>query len=246
MAVVYVTNGPWGNGTGAPIAPNDVDNNFYTLAQQIANLIANPPQANSITSIEVNGDQMTIHYTDSTSDIFTLPVATFYPMGEWTPITLYPKNAFVSNSGNLYIVKEAHTSAAAFDPDAPGTTGPLYVKVLAPPTQPNDYHIFLPGALTDGQLVIVSQAVRSWQLPANLAGSFFGAQQTSSANAVFTLNRNGVAIGTLTFTAGSNTPTIAFAALVTFFVGDTFSIGGPNPADTTLADISFDLLGTRI
>ena len=46
--------------------------------------------------------------------------------------------------------------------------------------------------------------------------------------------------------AGAGTvATLTLAAPVSFAIGDTFSIHGQATADTTLADISVDLMGTR-
>lgn len=246
MAIIFVTAGAWGPGTGVPHTPAQADNNFFELRERITAIETTPPEAISIDDITIIGDQLTFLLTDATTrGPFTVPVATFIPRGEWTAATIYAKNSVVSNAGRLYWIPEAHTSAATFDPDATGV-GPLYVKILDPPIQPNDYHVFIGSTMIDAQLLLFNESVRRWQLPASLTGSRARSQVAATAETIVTLKRNGVSIGTLTWAAAGTIPVASFASAVTFEIDDTFSLHGPAIADATLSDISFDLLGNRI
>ena len=245
MAIVFVTAGPWGPGTGVPHSAAVADGIIYELLQRIVALETTPPVAISIDDFSIIGDQLTILLTDLTSRVITVPTAKWFPLGEWTPLTVYARFSVVSNSGRLYLINEAHTSAAVFDADAVGV-GPLYIKILDPPIQPNDFHIFLAGTLLDDQLIMFTETIRRWQLPLDLIGSLYQAQVAATDETIIILKKNGTEIGRLTWAAAGSFPTVDFASAVTFDTGDFFSIHGPATADATLADINFDLFGYRI
>jgi hypothetical protein len=80
--------------------------------------------------------------------------------------------------------------------------------------------------------------------PASLTGSQGDALIAATASTVFTLKKNGSSIGTATFAISGTVPTFSFGSAVTFAVGDVLTITAPATPDATLADISFDLLGT--
>lgn len=66
-----------------------------------------------------------------------------------------------------------------------------------------------------------------------------------TADADFTIKKNGSSIGTIRFEAGSPTSVlITFASAQSFAVGDLLQITSP-AEDATLADISFSLVGER-
>lgn len=248
MAIIFVTDDltRWGTGTGVPHPAGEADRNFWELLQRLTTLETTPPVAVSIDHITIVGDQMTIYYTDTDSEVFTLPVATLVPGGEWTPTTIYGKNVFLSNGGKLYITKQPHTSDATFDPNRVISGQPVYVKVLEQPIQPNDYHVFIPGTMGDNQLLMFSESVRRWQLPANLAGSKVRSQFSATGASSITLKKNGATIGTIDWAGTDTVPTFSFAGVITFELGDSFEMRGPATSDPTLADISLDILGLRL
>lgn len=80
----------------------------------------------------------------------------------------------------------------------------------------------------------------------NFAGSTAITLTTATASTVFSINKNDVQIGTVTYGIGSVTGTFALAAPVTFVGGtDILSIVGPAVPDITLAGWGIVLSGTR-
>lgn len=61
----------------------------------------------------------------------------------------------------------------------------------------------------------------------------------------FDIRRNGVSVGTMTFAAAATTATFDMDSETVFDVGDVLTVIAPNTPDSTLADISFVLAGTR-
>jgi len=129
MSIVYRTPGPWGpSSVTEDLTPNQVDNNFWELVQQIA---AKAVQGVGIANIIVVGNQMTILLTDHTLlGPFTLPVAAISFRGEWQPNTDYLANDIITHGGSTYIVLWNHTSAATFDPGANDGMGHDYYGLL--------------------------------------------------------------------------------------------------------------------
>ncbi|TIN84365.1 hypothetical protein [Mesorhizobium sp.] len=95
-ALNYVSDGPWGTGTGAPLNVGQFDGNTYELAQRIAAIVADIPEPLNISNITLTGTQMRIYLEDGTVfGPFTLPQASFRPSvvgeidggtdGTWAP-----------------------------------------------------------------------------------------------------------------------------------------------------------------
>jgi len=232
---------------GSNLTPTEIDGNFSQLLARIVAIETVPPEAVSIDSFTVVGNQLTVIMTDATTrGPFTLPTATWTPAGEWTPATVYLAYNTISNGGNLYLVLLNHTSEATFDPSEDQGSGFLYARILSPPIQPNDLHVFVGGLMSDAQLILRTTSTRPWILPTDLVGSAFESGFPAVDLTIIDLKQNATVIGQLTWALGATVPTIVFAADITFALGDKFSIVGPAIADTGLADISFDLFGNRI
>lgn len=135
--IVFRTNdgGRWGTGKGANLTPQEVDLNFWELLSRLT--VVEGSVTRSISSVTVSGSQMTIHYTDATSDTITLPYATFVWKGEWLPATLYASLNIVTFNNSVYLVLLSHTSAGetiGFDPDAVNEDDqPLYQLMFSLP-----------------------------------------------------------------------------------------------------------------
>lgn len=75
----YRGDGDWGTGKGALLTAEEVDENFWGHEERLADLetdIAAGP-GRSISSITATGSQITVHYSDGTTDgPFTLPIST--------------------------------------------------------------------------------------------------------------------------------------------------------------------------
>jgi hypothetical protein len=115
--LTFRTLGAWGAGKGANLEPSEVDSNFWSLAQAIYDLQANPADPIGIATITVSGTQMTITLTDGTVlGPYTLPVLTFRWRGEWTPGTAYAVLDVVTVTGTgIFMCQVAHTSPPTFD-----------------------------------------------------------------------------------------------------------------------------------
>lgn len=249
MAIRFVTTDAlkWGTGEGSPHTAAQADNNFWELLQRIVELETNPIEGLGIESFSLVGNQLTITMTDATTrGPFTVPVVVPAPKGEWQPLFTYQAYNFISESGRLYMTDHAFTSEATFDPNEEDITGFQYILVLQQPVQPNDLNVFIGGIMSDAQLILFMESTRRWQLPEDLTGSFFRAQVAATADTVVTFKKNGASIGTINWAIAGTVPSVVFTAAVTFEIGDTFAIHGPATADLTLADVSFNMRGTRI
>jgi hypothetical protein len=106
------------------------------------------------------------------------------------------------------------------------------------------------GAMVKGQpeasaAVLHYVFPRAVSFPAGLASSQGRAGTAATAQADFTIQKNGAGIGTLRFAAGATVATFILAAATTFAAGDVLQVLAPAPPDATLADITFSLAGTR-
>jgi hypothetical protein len=98
----------------------------------------------------------------------------------------------------------------------------------------------LPGAGATIMMVAISRAMT---LASGLANSVAKAGTGATAQAVFTLNKNGTNVGTLTFTAGATTGTFASSSQISLAAGDVLTLIAPSTQDATLADIAWTLNG---
>jgi len=143
MDLVFRTLGAWGAGKGANLEANEVDSNFWSLAEAIINLQNNPAPVTGIASITVAGTQMTITLTDGTvMGPFTLPVLTFRWRGEFSSGTAYATlDVFTVSTGNpfvdpatvrygIFLVNIAG-SWTTFEPDAvDGSGNPVFTQLF--------------------------------------------------------------------------------------------------------------------
>ena len=83
------------------------------------------------------------------------------------------------------------------------------------------------------------------RLPQNLTNSQFKAGTAATAEAVFDIQKNGSSIGSATFAASGTSASFTFSSDRDFAVGDYLDIIAPSSQDSTLADISFSLKGSR-
>ena len=126
-----------------------------------------------------------------------------------------------------------------------GTANGLVARDVGGTSEPLDLSIFLPGIMTDAQLLFARKTVRAFTLPINLTGSYGTAQVSATASTTVTLKKNGSSIGTMVWAIAGTVATITFSSAVSFAVGDLLTAHGPATADATLADVSLDLLGSR-
>lgn len=104
--------------------------------------------------------------------------------------------------------------------------------------------VWLPGRIADGAVLYRYQFTQEVSWPLNLVGSNFSAGDTATASAEFSILKNSVEIGTITFAIGNPIPTVAIPA-TDWEEDDLLEIVAPSPRDDTLADINMTILGTR-
>jgi hypothetical protein len=212
MTIVYVTDGAWGSGTGTPNSAAQVDGNFYDVDQRIVALNADLAEGKRIESVTYTSSSMTFHFTDGTTQVIPLPVATMQYVGEWQNSTPYTHGSLVTVKGvGLYQVLQDHTtppSPAPFDPAAvDGSGNPLYA-LWVPITDVNyDAAIFVPGSIQRdaGDLLFAGIANRSMRLPSGNAHAhaYLDVGVASGTNIGIAIEKNRTQIGLVTFTVGS-------------------------------------------
>ena len=80
--------------------------------------------------------------------------------------------------------------------------------------------------------------------PAGLAGSYGASGTAATAIASFAIQKNGAAVGTMAFAAGSATASFTMAAATTYAAGDVLTIVAPATPDPTLANLAWTLSGS--
>ena len=239
MTIVYVTPGAWGPGTGAPNSAAQVDGNFWDVDQRIVDLVADVAEGKRIDSVTYTPSSMTFHFTDGTSQVIPLPIATLTYVGEWMNNVPYIRGNLVSvRSLGMYQVLEDHITPpppAVFDPAAAGTSGPLY-QLWFPLLDVNyDAAIFVPGSVqrTAGEVMFQGVANRTMQLASGNANAYayLDVGIGTGTNIILSIQKNRVEVGTVTFTAGATldsgggqTGAFNIPATTDFAEGDVYAI----------------------
>lgn len=97
---------------GGPLSIEEMDNNFYQLAQRLEQLEGKSFHAEGIGKIQQDGDQLTIIGDRGTVfGPFRLPIVPYTPRGEWGTQTDYAAFDVVSYTGNAYVCLRPHSSA---------------------------------------------------------------------------------------------------------------------------------------
>lgn len=119
ISITYKGDGPWGTGVGALLGPEQIDGNFYSIAQAVENLIANPPTPDEIASVTADGTAMTIHLqSGSMVGPIPLPALAWVWRGDWQPSTDYFQlNWFNVPDVGFFLTVADHTSRLTFDPE---------------------------------------------------------------------------------------------------------------------------------
>lgn len=249
MTIVYVTTGAWGSGTGAPNSAAQVDGNFYDLDQRIVGLNADLAEGKRIDHVTYTDISMTFYYTDGTSQVIPLPIATLEYVGAWANSTPYTRGQMISAANGFYQVLESHTSPAPptpFDPNAIDGSGNRLYQLWMPIRDVNyDAAVFVPGSIqrTAGELIWQGVANRAMSLAAGNDGAFAYLETASSAspNIVFSIQKNGTEIGTITFAPSGHSGSFNIPAATSFNEGDRYSLKVTASANAVAADLSVTL-----
>lgn len=129
---------------------------------------------------------------------------------------------------------------------ATGTAGQVLTSAgaLAPPTwasTPYDLATFAAGLPAASATLFGFAVPRAMTIVASLVGSAARAGTAATGSSVFSVNKNGAQIGTVTFAAAATTGTFAGAG-ASFVAGDLITIVAPSSPDSTLADIAITLV----
>jgi hypothetical protein len=213
MAIVYVTSGAWGTGTGTPNSAAQVDGNFYNLDQRVIDLVADVAEGKRIDYISYTANSMTVHYTDGSSEVIPLPIATLTFVGEWINSHTYLRGNMVSYSPlGIFQVLVDHTTPAPpapFDPNATDGSGNRLYQLWMPLHDVNyDAAIFAPGSIQRDADELLWQGVanRAMKLPLGNDGCYgylgTGNDDVGATDIILSIEKNGTEIGTITFDAG--------------------------------------------
>jgi hypothetical protein len=219
MTIVYVTTGAWGTGTGTPNSAAQVDGNFYDVDQRIVDVVADVAVGKRIDTVTYTSNSMTFHFTDGSSQVIPLPIATLTYVGAWTNSTPYARGQMVSAGNGFYQILETHTTPAypaPFDPNATdGSTAadPLY-QLFMPLRDVNyDAAIFVPGSIqrAPDELFFQGIANRTMNLGSGNEDAYayldIGNEGTGATDIILSIEKNGIQIGTITFAAGGSIDT---------------------------------------
>lgn len=103
-----------------------------------------------------------------------------------------------------------------------------------------------PGRAQAGEVVFKAVFGRAVTFPAGLTNSRATADVAATgASAVWSIRKNGVQFGTMTFPIGAITATFAAANATGFVAGDILTLVAPNPRNATLSGITGVLAGNR-
>lgn len=122
-----------GAGLGGRLTSAQADNNNWLIKQAIETLQA--ATGKTIDSCSAVGNQLTITYTDATTDVITLPTAIWTWRGDFAEVS-YAVNDLFSSSGTIYLVLIAHTGALPFDAGLQSGGNSVYQKILDFPAVP--------------------------------------------------------------------------------------------------------------
>jgi len=253
MTIFYVTTGAWGAGTGTPNTAAQVDGNFFDVDQRIVALNADLAAGKMIESVTYAGNSFTLHFTDGTTQVIPLPIATLTYKGEWQNSNVYVRGDMVSvhNVGFFQVLVDHSTPPlpAEFDPNAvDGSSNPLYAMFLPLGDTNYDAAIFVPGSIQrePDELLWQGVANRAMQLPAgnaNCYGYLDVANSAVGATAIIlAIEKNGTSVGTITFAAGSShNGTFSIPATVDFVAGDRYALRATDSANSAPSGLSVTL-----
>ena len=173
----------------------------------------------------------------SVTDAETAPV----PFGRLSEITIQLKSlagvGLTIVHANVEGVRTMSVASATFT--LPGIQGKPGIG------DKYDVALYVQGRPQAGERVARFVVARPFSLPVGLIDSAASAVTAATGTGVFSLARNDVQFGTVTFDA-STTGALAAGAKTDFAAGDVLEVIAPASQDATLSDISITLAGDRI
>jgi hypothetical protein len=259
MTIVYVTTGAWGAGTGTPNSAAQVDGNFHDVDQRIVGLVADLDEGKRIETVTYTSNSMTFHFTDGTSQVIPLPIASLTLEGVWTNDTTYLRGNMITGRGiGIFQVLIDHTTPslpATFDPNATDDSdNPLYQLWMPLHDVNYDAAIFVPGSIQrePDELLFQGIANRTMQLPSGNERAYayldIGNDAVGATDIILSIEKNRTGIGTVTFAAGGTIDAgggqvgaIAIPAIVEFAEGDRYALRVTQSGNAEPFDLSVTL-----
>lgn len=259
MPIIYVTTGAWGTGTGTPNSAAQVDGNFHDVDQRVVGLTADMAEGKRIDHVEYTTNSMTFHYTDGTSDVIPLPIATLTLVGVWMNSTTYLRGNLVTVNGiGIFQVNVDHTTPplpATFDANAEdGSGNRLYTMWMPIVDTAYDAMIFMPGSVqrVPDELLFQGITDRALQLTTDSstprAYLDIGNVAVGATNIIISIEKNEVEIGTITFVAGGTVDAdggqhgvFSIPADTDFVAGDRYALRATQSANVAPSGLSVTL-----
>lgn len=256
MAISYRTNGAWGSGIGTNLTAVQVDENFYTLHLRVLDIEENPPEAVGIDHFVIEGALLTIVMTDASEHgPFVLPMGQWRWTGEWAPSTTYFLGDLLTESGNLYFVRQQHISDLTFDPDLFTVDGAVYVLVLPRAIFLLELSFYEKDVIGEGEGIIWQfVASRDFTIPALFAAAQAYLRVATLENSItLPIFLNASVIGQISFLLGITTDvqggqygTYSSTSddAIEVVAGDIIAIGQPYDADIAAAGLTVNIPAT--
>jgi hypothetical protein len=153
-------------------------------------------------------------------------------------VSATPSGSAINTSGTQSGV---HTAANIAPPEA----FPAYWDLFVDNGDRYDIAFFDSDQPASAEEVIKWVAPSATVFRAGLSDSQGKAVAAATADAVYTLSRNGTPFATMTFAASSAIATFACASDANFSAGDILTITAPSPQDITLSNIAATIVGYR-
>lgn len=156
----------------------------------------------------------------------------------WNAETTYANNVLVPRGGKIWRSKQANNTGHVPE------SSPTWWEVFLAGGDRYDLASFDTDRPASGE-IIVKLFPLGITFPAGLSDSQAGAETAAAADAVFSIQKNGIEFATLTFAASSAAGVFACEADTAFAEGDVLKIIAPNPRDATLSGVAATLVGFR-
>lgn len=227
-STVELTGGAFQDISGNPLAYGYL---LFSLSQD--------GQVNSTTQIAAG--KVIKFLLDANGDIQTSPPQYIWPNDVITPSgTFYYVSAYTAE-GQLVWGPNAQQVLSSPSPYPVGNWVPGNTNVISGNVVTYDIGVFIPGLYLANQVVLYLPIERTVQFSPAFSPSRAACVTNPTAQVVFTINKNGTQIGTLTVNTDGST---AFSGSgTTFYAGDIISIVAPSSPDVTLANLGVLLSG---
>lgn len=164
------------------------------------------------------------------------------PRGAWDDVTTYAKADYVERHGANF-VSNVNDNLNHEPVTSPVPASNAYWTLSG---RPSRYDL----STYDTDRPASGEQICKWVAPeggatfyAGLTDSRGSSDDAATSDAVFSIRKNGVEFGTITFSASASTAVFAAASDAQFDDGDVLTIIAPSPRDATLSGVSITLVG---